>query len=218
MRGIDDLPILLPRHVYRRISGSGRQKDTADDGHHAAGNPLHHPVHFPGNRSFADLVVLYSRISANDLQEGLSELCRNRLLWTLSIIVIFAKCTSSMLDTAIIFYAKDHLELSNSEWGFVLSAGRGGGLAGSILIPRMKRIFAIEPLIANPPVHCLYRDSVPCFGFCPASVPGSLPNTVCSRPLTPSLPPGIHADGTDRTDRLHHKCADRRRLSRRPMD
>lgn len=83
-----------------------------------------------------------------ELRAGWAELLRNRLLFWMSVIVIFLNSTSGMVDTTIIFYSKDELELSNLELGVVLSAAGIGGLVGSLLIGRLRRHFSVGKLIA----------------------------------------------------------------------
>ncbi|WP_310833182.1 MFS transporter [Paenibacillus pedocola] len=82
-----------------------------------------------------------------ELQAGWTELRTNRLLVAMSIAVVFLNCSSGMVDTTIIFFAKDELKLSNLELGIVFSAAGVGGLAGSLLIGRLRRYFPVGRLM-----------------------------------------------------------------------
>ncbi|WP_054940523.1 MFS transporter [Paenibacillus ihuae] len=82
-----------------------------------------------------------------ELQAGWMELRTNRLLLAMSIAVVFLNCSSGMVDTTIIFFAKDELKLSNLELGIVFSAAGVGGLAGSLLIGRLRRHFPVGRLM-----------------------------------------------------------------------
>lgn len=83
-----------------------------------------------------------------ELRAGWAELLRNRPLLWMSVIVIFLNSASGMIDTTIIFYSKDVLKLNNLELGIVLSAAGVGGLAGSLLIGRLRRYFSVGRLIS----------------------------------------------------------------------
>ncbi|WP_338553183.1 MFS transporter [Paenibacillus sp. KS-LC4] len=82
-----------------------------------------------------------------ELLEGWRELRRNRLLWLISLTVIFLNCASGMVDTTVIFYAKDALLLSNFELGLVWSAAGIGGLLGSFIISWLRRRLTVGTLI-----------------------------------------------------------------------
>ncbi|MFD0617082.1 MFS transporter [Paenibacillus sp. GCM10027629] len=76
-----------------------------------------------------------------ELHAGWVELRSNRLLWLITLTVIFLNSTSGMVDTTIIFFAKDTLKLANFELGLVLSAAGAGGLIGSFLLKPLRRRF-----------------------------------------------------------------------------
>ncbi|WP_152396077.1 MFS transporter [Paenibacillus guangzhouensis] len=76
-----------------------------------------------------------------ELYAGWTELRSNRLLWLITLTVIFLNATSGMVDTTIIFFAKDTLRLENFELGLVLSAAGAGGLIGSFLLQPLRRRF-----------------------------------------------------------------------------
>lgn len=88
-----------------------------------------------------------------ELQAGWTELRSNRLLLSMSIAVVFLNSTSGMVDTTIIFFAKDELMLSNLELGIVFSAAGLGGLAGSLLIVKLRSLFPVGRLIT---LSCLF--------------------------------------------------------------
>lgn len=82
-----------------------------------------------------------------EFKAGWTELRINRLLLAMTVAVIFLNCTSGMVDTTIIFFAKDVLLLSNWELGVVFSAAGIGGLAGSLLIGPLRRYFSVGQLM-----------------------------------------------------------------------
>ncbi|OPA79269.1 MFS transporter [Paenibacillus selenitireducens] len=83
-----------------------------------------------------------------ELGEGWRELRSNRPLWLITITVIFLNSTAGMVDTTIIFLAKDTLRLQNYELGLVLSMAGVGGLLGSFVISWFRRKFRVGVLIA----------------------------------------------------------------------
>jgi MFS family permease len=74
-----------------------------------------------------------------EFKEGWRELFRNRPLWLITLIVIFLNSTAGMFDAMVIFFAKDHLQLNNSQLGLVLSSGGLGGLVGSSLVSYLRK-------------------------------------------------------------------------------
>ncbi|SFA69489.1 MULTISPECIES: MFS transporter [unclassified Bacillus (in: firmicutes)] len=73
-----------------------------------------------------------------ELKEGWVELYRNQTLWLVTIAVVFLNSTAGMVDTTVIFYAKDVLKLSNAELGVLLSTAGIGGLLGSLIIGKVR--------------------------------------------------------------------------------
>lgn len=71
--------------------------------------------------------------------DGWKELLHNRPLWMITILVIFLNSTSGMFDAMVVFFAKEHLRLDNSQLGLVLSATGLGGLIGSTLVDSIRR-------------------------------------------------------------------------------
>lgn len=70
---------------------------------------------------------------------GWRELFRNRPLWHMTLLVIFLNATSGMFDAMLIFFAKDHLQLNNSQLGLALSVVGAGGLVGSSLVAYLRK-------------------------------------------------------------------------------
>ncbi|MEC0370247.1 MFS transporter [Paenibacillus chibensis] len=83
-----------------------------------------------------------------ELRDGWQELRSNRLLLTITIVVVFLNSSAGMVDTTLIFFAKDALAFSNAQLGLVLSAAGLGGLVGSLLIGLLKRRFTVGQLIS----------------------------------------------------------------------
>ncbi|WP_353936576.1 MFS transporter [uncultured Brevibacillus sp.] len=82
-----------------------------------------------------------------EFKAGWKELLGNRPLWLITLLVIFLNATSGMYDAMIIFFAKDHLRLDNSELGLVLSVAGVGGLLGSSVVARLRRRFPIGKIM-----------------------------------------------------------------------
>jgi MFS family permease len=82
-----------------------------------------------------------------EFADGWRELLTNRPLWLITILVIFLNSTAGMFDAMVIFFAKDHLRLDNSQLGLVLSAAGIGGLAGSALVGCFRKHFPIGRLL-----------------------------------------------------------------------
>ncbi|SIQ76412.1 Na+/melibiose symporter [Paenibacillus sp. RU4T] len=83
-----------------------------------------------------------------ELAEAWRELRRNRALWQITLLVVFMNAASGMVDATVIFTAKDRLGLSSGMLGLALSAAGAGGLAGSLLLPPLKRRFRLGALLA----------------------------------------------------------------------
>ncbi|MWV42922.1 MFS transporter [Paenibacillus sp. HJL G12] len=83
-----------------------------------------------------------------ELHEGWRELRSNRLLSTITVVVIFLNSSAGMIDATLIFYAKDSLKLTNAQLGLVLSAAGIGGLAGSMLIGLLRRYYKVGQIIS----------------------------------------------------------------------
>lgn len=74
-----------------------------------------------------------------ELKEGWIELYQNKVLWFITIAVIFLNSTAGMIDTTIIYYSKDVLRLTDGELGILLSSAGVGGLIGSFIIGRIRK-------------------------------------------------------------------------------
>ncbi|NIK75510.1 MFS family permease [Paenibacillus castaneae] len=82
-----------------------------------------------------------------ELSEGWIQFRSNRVLFQMTIAVIFLNATSGMADTTIIFFAKHSLKLDNAELGLVLASAGIGGLIGTLLINRLRRTFNAGVLV-----------------------------------------------------------------------
>ncbi|MFD1737096.1 MFS transporter [Bacillus salitolerans] len=82
-----------------------------------------------------------------ELKEGWIELYRNKALWLITLAVIFINSTAGMVDTTVIFFAKDVLDLSNAELGLVLSSAGLGGLIGSFFIGKVRNYFGTGAIV-----------------------------------------------------------------------
>lgn len=82
-----------------------------------------------------------------EFKEGWAELYRNRTLWMITVAVIFLNSTAGMVDTTIIFFSKDVLKLSDAELGTLLSSAGLGGLIGSFLIGKVRKLWTTGAII-----------------------------------------------------------------------
>jgi predicted MFS family arabinose efflux permease len=78
-----------------------------------------------------------------DLWEGWTAFRTNRPLWMMTVFVMFSNCTSIVIATAMIFYAKDSLQLSSSLLAIVLSLAGIGGLLGSSIVTKLRRRYGL---------------------------------------------------------------------------
>jgi predicted MFS family arabinose efflux permease len=94
---------------------------------------------------FSFVILLFVRADENiglsrkegfwkEWKEGWIELYRNRTLFLVTVAVVFLNCTAGMVDTTIIFFAKDSLKLTDGQLGLLLSTLGIGGLMGSLVI------------------------------------------------------------------------------------
>jgi MFS family permease len=79
--------------------------------------------------------------------DGWRELRSNRPLWLITLIVIFTNASAGMINVMVIFFAKDTLQLDNSQIGLVLSCAGLGGLVGSFLVGYVRKKFMTGPLL-----------------------------------------------------------------------
>ncbi|SMF31204.1 Na+/melibiose symporter [Paenibacillus barengoltzii] len=83
-----------------------------------------------------------SRFAAEFL-EGWRAFCVNKPLVLMTVFVVFLNCTYTVISTTSIYYAKDDLGLSSSLLAVVLSASGAGGLAGSLLLSRLRQSWGL---------------------------------------------------------------------------
>lgn len=81
-----------------------------------------------------------------ELQEGWTAFRANRNLWMISLFSVFFNCSSTVVSTAVIFFAMDELRLSSSLVALVLSASGIGGLLGSLSMARLRSRFGLGKL------------------------------------------------------------------------
>ncbi|MCQ6265113.1 MFS transporter [Fictibacillus sp. WQ 8-8] len=94
-----------------------------------------------------EVVVRKKQHFLEDLKEGWIALRENRPLWLITILVVFINSTSGMVDTMIVFFAKDELRLTTSELGLTLSFAGVGGLAGSSMVSILRRKVKLGKLL-----------------------------------------------------------------------
>ncbi|HYK75159.1 MAG TPA: MFS transporter, partial [Pseudoneobacillus sp.] len=82
-----------------------------------------------------------------ELKEGWVELYRNKTLWLITLTVIFLNSTAGMVDTTVIFYAKDVLSLTDAKLGLLLSFAGVGGLVGSLIVGKVRARWSTGPII-----------------------------------------------------------------------
>ncbi|MFD2444945.1 MFS transporter [Bacillus sp. CGMCC 1.16607] len=82
-----------------------------------------------------------------ELREGWVELYRNKTLWLITITVVFLNSTAGMVDTTVIFYAKDVLRLTDAKLGLLLSFAGIGGLIGSLIVGKVRARWSTGPII-----------------------------------------------------------------------
>ncbi|RNB87501.1 MFS transporter [Brevibacillus fluminis] len=73
-----------------------------------------------------------------DLREGWTMFRANRMLVMMTVFVVLLNCTMTVVNTTMIFYAKDELHLSSSALALTLSSAGAGGLLGSICAKRLR--------------------------------------------------------------------------------
>lgn len=77
----------------------------------------------------------------SELKEGWIELRRNRPLWMMTLMVIFFNSTAGMVDTTVVFYAKESLHLKDALLGLAFSMAGVGGLVGSLIVNPAKKVY-----------------------------------------------------------------------------
>lgn len=80
---------------------------------------------------------------AAEFLEGWHAFCANKLLRMMTVFVVFLNCTYTVINTTAIYFAKDDLRLSSSLLAVVLSASGAGGLAGSLLLSKLRQAWGL---------------------------------------------------------------------------
>ncbi|MGG6310989.1 MFS transporter [Paenibacillus macerans] len=85
---------------------------------------------------------------AAEFLEGWRAFSANKPLMMMTAFVIFLNCTYTVVNTTVIFFAKDDLGLSSSLLAVVLSASGAGGLAGSLFLSRLRAVWGLGKVYA----------------------------------------------------------------------
>ena len=89
----------------------------------------------------------------NDLKEGWIGFTSNRVLFGMTIFVMFINCSFIVVQTCIVFYGKDVLQLSSPMLALTLSMAGLGGLVGSTLVSWLRescglgKVYAMSILV-----------------------------------------------------------------------
>ncbi|MGU3472640.1 MFS transporter [Paenibacillus sp. D51F] len=75
-----------------------------------------------------------------ELAESWRFFWEHKPLRTFTLFILFANCSMTVAGTAMIYFAKDELQLSSSLLALILSLTGAGGLAGSYAAPRLRRL------------------------------------------------------------------------------
>ncbi|MCY9666502.1 MFS transporter [Paenibacillus alginolyticus] len=81
-----------------------------------------------------------------DIKEAWSYFRSNNILWGITISVIFLNCTMTVINTTVIFFAKDILKLPSFVLAGVFSASGIGGLLGSLIINKLRSRYGLGRL------------------------------------------------------------------------
>lgn len=80
---------------------------------------------------------------AAEFLEGWHAFSANKPLMMMTVFVVFLNCTYTVINTTAIYFAKDNLRLSSSLLAVVLSASGAGGLAGSLLLNKLRQAWGL---------------------------------------------------------------------------
>ncbi|MCK8488531.1 MFS transporter [Paenibacillus sp. MBLB2552] len=80
---------------------------------------------------------------AAEFLEGWRAFRANKSLMLMTVFVVLLNCTYTVINTTAIYFAKDDLQLSSSLLAVVLSASGAGGLAGSLLLSRLRQAWGL---------------------------------------------------------------------------
>lgn len=78
-----------------------------------------------------------------ELVEGAIAFKNNRSLWMMSIFIALVNCSTAVIETSVVFLAKDHLHLSSSMIAGILSFSGIGGLLGSFCANHLRKRFGL---------------------------------------------------------------------------
>lgn len=84
----------------------------------------------PANRPPFNMVI--------EFREGWRAFTSNRTLFQLTIFVMFINCSFTVVQTCLVFHAKDVMQMSSSLLAIILSAAGVGGLAGSMVTSKLR--------------------------------------------------------------------------------
>jgi MFS family permease len=105
-----------------------------------------------------------------DLKEGWISFRLNRVLWMLTLVVMFANCSLIVTNTTVIFFAKEYLKLSSSALGIIFAIAGIGGLLGSLLVNGLRKRFGLGVLLGS----SIILNGVAYLGMCIANGIGIL--------------------------------------------
>lgn len=81
------------------------------------------------------------------LMQGITFMKSDRILLRLAIVLGIANFLATMTVTVEVLFAQDVLNLSSTQFGFVLSVAAVGAIAGSLLAPHITRKLGIQPCL-----------------------------------------------------------------------
>jgi MFS family permease len=75
----------------------------------------------------------------SDMKEGMAALFGNKLLWVPTLAILFSNLASSLVLGVLVFFAVDVIGAGEKEVGFMFSMGAVGGIAGALVINRLRK-------------------------------------------------------------------------------
>lgn len=81
-----------------------------------------------------------------DLKEGWQHLKGNRTLWHMTLFYMVMNGTCGLFSSVLIFHLKDTLILTNTQVGILLMIMGIGGLAGSLLVGKLRKVLGVGKL------------------------------------------------------------------------
>lgn len=91
----------------------------------------------------------------DEFKEGLTELFRNNVLFTLTIMILFINIASAASGAVLVFYALDHFKVSSQILGVIFTCSAMGGIAASLIANKLdgrlniQTIFPLSLLILS---------------------------------------------------------------------